>query len=205
MWCVAGIDFKTKSTLPFEGGAGFGCAAGEELEPLVARSSPQGSTSSAPLSNMPPLLDLAGLGLKISELSRWQRFVDSEGDGLLHRTAWAGAGNAVLFFDPDGRNAITENRQYIFTEWDPTAKSDLDALRSAFDTDGDGKLDAGDAAFSQFKLEVTNADGSTSILTLAQAGIVFINVTVDATHITLPDGSVITSQAIVPRPGSCAC
>ena len=63
-----------------------------------------------------------------------------EGDGLLHRTAWAGAGDGVLFYDPDGRNEITEKRQYVFTEWDPTAKDDLDAVRSVFDANGDGKL-----------------------------------------------------------------
>jgi Ca2+-binding RTX toxin-like protein len=143
----------------------------------------------------PVVLDLAGNGIKIEEVSTSQKFVDAAGDGLLHRTAWAAAGNAVLFFDPDGRNAITENRQYIFTEWDPTAKDDLAALRSVFDTNGDGKLTAADAAFAQFKLEVTNADGSTSILTLAQAGITEINLIPDATDIILPDGSRITGQA----------
>lgn len=70
----------------------------------------------------------------------------------LHRTAWAGVGDAVLFYDPEGRNVITEKRRYVFTEWDPTAASDLDAVRSVFDSNGDGKLTSADPAFAKFKL-----------------------------------------------------
>ena len=43
-----------------------------------------------------------------------------------------------------GDGEITEQREYVFTEWDPTAGSDLEALASYFDTNGDGKLDAND-------------------------------------------------------------
>ncbi|MEZ5751572.1 MAG: hypothetical protein R3D60_06285 [Paracoccaceae bacterium] len=35
-----------------------------------------------------------------------------------------------------------EKREYVFTECDPTTASDLEALRSVFDTNGDGKLTA---------------------------------------------------------------
>ena len=38
---------------------------------------------------------------------------------------------------------------------------DMQALRDVFDANHDGKLSAGDANFSQFKLIVSNADGST--------------------------------------------
>jgi hypothetical protein len=91
--------------------------------------------------NRPPpiLVDLDGDGIEITELSRSNVFMDSAGDGLLHRTAWAGAGDGVLFFDANGDNKIGETREYVFTEWDPTAASDLAALRSAFDTNGDGR------------------------------------------------------------------
>jgi hypothetical protein len=44
-----------------------------------------------------------------------------------------------------------------------------------FDTNGDGKLTAADAAFAQFKVLVPNADGSTTVMTLAQLGITEIN------------------------------
>jgi hypothetical protein len=141
----------------------------------------------------PILLDLDGDGVQITELNRSTRFVDG-GEGLLHRTAWAAAGNGVLFFDPDGRNAITEKRQYVFTEWNPTASGDLEALRSVWDSNGDGKLTGLDTEFAKFKVLVTNADGTTTVQTLTQLGITEINLTADTTHIELPDGSLITGQ-----------
>jgi hypothetical protein len=120
-------------------------------------------------------------------------------DGLQHRSSWAGAGDGVLFYDPDGRNAITEHRQYVFTEWNPTAAGDLEALRSIWDTNGDGKLSAADAEFAKFKVMVTNADGSTTVMTLAALGITEINLTANTVNIELPDGSVITGQTTFMR------
>ncbi len=105
----------------------------------------------------------------------------------------------MLFFDPNGRNAIAEKRQYVFTEWNPTASGDIEALRSVWDSDGDGKLTAADTDFAKFKVLVTNADGSTTVQTLAQRGIAEINLTADTTQITLPDGSMITGQTTFTR------
>ena len=148
--------------------------------------------------NRPILLDLDGNGVKITEYGSSTQFMTGKG-GLQHRTSWAGAGDGVLFFDPDGRNAITEERQYVFTEWNPTASGDLEALRSIWDTNGDGKLSAADAEFAKFKVLVTNADGSTTVMTLAALGITEINLTANAVNIELPDGSVITGQTSFTR------
>jgi hypothetical protein len=161
--------------------------------------------------NAPILLDLDGDGVQITELNRSTRFVDG-GEGLLHRTAWGerrkrsggpfrapNAGNGVLFFDPDGRNAITEKRQYVFTEWNATASGDLEAVRSVWDSNGDGKLTVVDADFAKFKVLVTNADGRASVQTLTQLGITEINLTADTTHIESLDGSVITGQTTFTR------
>jgi hypothetical protein len=146
----------------------------------------------------PVLLDLDGNGVKITEFDRSSQFMTGK-DGLQHRTSWAGAGDGVLFYDPDGRNAITEHRQYVFTEWNPTAAGDLEAIRSIWDTNGDGKLTAADADFAKFKVLVTNADGSTTVMTLAQLGITEINLTANAVNIELPDGTVITGQTTFTR------
>ena len=146
----------------------------------------------------PVLLDLDGNGVKITEYQNSTQFMTGK-DGFQHRSSWAGAGDGVLFYDPDGRNAITEQRQYVFTEWNPTAAGDLEALRSIWDTNGDGKLSAADAEFAKFKVMVTNADGSTTVMTLAALGITEINLTANTVNIQLPDGSVITGQTTFTR------
>ncbi|MCT8327939.1 DUF4214 domain-containing protein [Acidimangrovimonas sediminis] len=160
------------------------------------KTDPQGRPPSDPkyTGPQPILLDLDGNGVKIDEISRSTTFIDAGGDGLKHRTAWAGAGDGVLFFDADGDGTISQKREYVFTEWDPTATSDMEALRSYFDTNGDGKLTAADAGFAQFRVLVTNADGTKTARSLAELGITEINLTEDATRIVLPDGSVIEGQ-----------
>ncbi len=141
----------------------------------------------------PIILDLDGSGLSVTELSQSTTFVDG-GDGLGHRTAWAGAGDGVLFFDADGDGTLSEQREYVFSDWDPTATSDLEALRAVFDTNDDGKLTAADGGWASFRVMVTNADGTTSVLSLDDLGITEIDLTGDATNIELPDGSVITGR-----------
>ena len=92
----------------------------------------------------PVLLDLDGNGASVAELGRSTVFLDSDGDGLKNRTAWAGVGDGVLFYDAGGDGKITEDREFVFTEWDPTAKDDMAALRSRFDSNGDGNLTGAD-------------------------------------------------------------
>ena len=75
----------------------------------------------------------------------------------------------------------------------------MEALRNVFDTNHDGKLDAGDAAFGQFKLMVTNADGTTTVETLAQAGITAIDLTQSSTTRSFADGSSVDGQSSFTR------
>ncbi len=147
----------------------------------------------------PVVLDLTGGGIKITPKSSSNTFFDMAGDGYQHRTAWAGAGNAVLVLDTNNDGKITQQNQIVFTDWDPTATNDLQALRNVFDTNHDGKLDAGDAKFSEFKLLVTNTDGTQTLETLAQAGIASIDLIADSTKVALPDGSSIDGQTSYTR------
>ena len=142
----------------------------------------------------PVVLDLAGRGVNIAKLTSSNTFEDVTGDGYKNRTAWAGAGNAVLFVDPTNSNTITQANQIDFTDWDPTATTDMQALLDVFDTNHDGKLDAGDADFSDFKLMVTNADGTQSVETLAQAGITSIDLSANNVSQELSDGSSIDGE-----------
>ena len=77
---------------------------------------------------------------------------------------------------------------------DPSATSDLEALRPVFDTNGDGRLTNADSTWSQFRVARTEPDGTLSYHTLDALGITEIDLMGDATNIELPDGSVITGQ-----------
>ncbi len=148
----------------------------------------------------PIVLDVAGPlhlpegGIKITPLSSSDTFFNITGNGQQHLTAWAGKGNGVLFFDPTGTGQLTQEKQIVFTAWDPGAKSDMQALADVFDTNHDGSLDAGDTDFNDFYVMVTNADGTQTAYSLAQLGITSINLNANAANIILPDGSSINGE-----------
>ena len=83
-----------------------------------------------------------------------------------------------------------------------SAKGDLEALRNVFDSNGDGKLDASDAKFNQFKVMVTNSDGSYTAKTLTELGITALNLKADLTDIKYTDGSEITWQTTTSTEGT---
>ncbi len=146
----------------------------------------------------PVVLDLTGKGIKITPLSSSNMFFDLANDGHEQHTAWAGAGNGVLAYDPSG-GAVTHANQVNFTLWDPAAKNDMQALEDVFDTNHDGTLNASDASWSSFRILVTNADGTTTLETLAQAGVTSINLQANAYQQSLPDGSSIDGETSFTR------
>ena len=134
----------------------------------------------------PVLLDLDGNGLKVRTLASSDATFDMAGDGRQYRTAWAGDGDGVLVLDLDGDGVIDRRNEVDFTVWDPNATSDMEALRNVFDTNRNGKLDAGDARWASFKVIV---DGQ--VKTLAQLNIQSIDLVPAAAGETFGDGSVI--------------
>lgn len=137
----------------------------------------------------PVLLDIDGDGVEVTELSSSDVFVDMAGDGKLHRTAWAGAGDGVLVRDAGNDGIINLRNEIDFTQWDPTAEGDMQALLNVFDTNHDSKLSAADTDWALFKVMVTNPDGTTTLKTLADLGITEINLISNNQEVTLPDGS----------------
>ncbi|MDQ7251013.1 calcium-binding protein [Dongia sedimenti] len=176
---------------------------------------------SRPTPGKPIILDLDGTnGVEITQLSQSNQFYETAGDGYQHRTAWAGAGDAVLGVDADGDGKIDQQNEIVFTEWDPTATDDLQALRNVFDTNKNGwldngedankngKLDAGedlngngaldtvgDARYGDFKLLITKADGTVETVSLASL-VNAIKLAPDAASYELPDGSSIDGQTV---------
>ena len=112
----------------------------EDKDPEKAAGAYSGRLGRSMLLGAHILPDFSGNGIEFTERLQSSIYMDAAGDGLKNRTAWAAEGTGVLFFDPDNLGRIEEDRQYIFTEWDPTAKSDMEALASVFDTDGQERL-----------------------------------------------------------------
>jgi hypothetical protein len=147
----------------------------------------------------PIVLDLAGKGIKITPLSSSNQFFNMTDDGYQHRTAWAAAGNGVLVLDLSNTGKIDSPKQFEFTAWDPSAKTDMQALKDVFDTNHNGKLDSGDADWASFKVMVTNPDGTTTLTSLSALGITSIDLTPNKNTIVLPDGSRIEGQTTFTR------
>ena len=95
----------------------------------------------------------------------------------------------MLVRDAGNDGVINLRTEIDFTAWDPTAKSDLQALLNVFDTNHDGKLSAADSDWSLFKVLVTNADGTTTLKTLSELGITEINLISNNQEVVLSDGS----------------
>ncbi|MHC2457211.1 hypothetical protein ACVMIX_003852 [Rhizobium leguminosarum] len=142
----------------------------------------------------PILLDLSGNGLSVETLSTSSKFVDLDGDGYQHRTAWAGTGTGVLVIDADADGKISRSNEFVFTEWDSSATSDLEALKHIFDTNGNGKLDAGDAQWSKFRVDVNG-----QLVTLDSLGITSIDLTPKGSGQTFEDGSAISGTTTFTR------
>ncbi|MDZ7919886.1 hypothetical protein [Rhodoferax sp.] len=103
---------------------------------------------------------------------------DLDMDGVADKVAWAAAGSGVLGIDLNGDHQISDASEFAFKQYVDGAQTDIEGLR-AFDTNGNGLLDAGDTRWSEFGVwEDKNADGLTQdgeYLGLDALGIASIN------------------------------
>ncbi|WP_280171313.1 adhesin [Agrobacterium pusense] len=154
--------------------------------PKSSSKNSKNSGSNSTGSSKPILLDLTGGGLNVDELSESSQFLDFDGDGFLRRTAWASDGTGVLVLDADGDGKISRSSEFVFTDWDSSAAGDLEAVRNVFDTNHNGKLDAGDSRWAEFKVAING-----QLKSLSDLGIVSIDLTSTGTGQTFADGSAI--------------
>lgn len=126
----------------------------------------------------PIIIDLNGDGVHATGLDQSTTYFDWDGDGIADRTAWVGGGDAFLTLDRDGDGTVSGASELSFTGDKKGAKSDLDGL-TAFDSDQDGALTAGDARWSSFHLWADGNGngivGTGEYRTLADAGITSIS------------------------------
>lgn len=127
----------------------------------------------------PIVIDLGQDGLSFIDIAKSKVAFDTNGDGVLRRSAWIGATDAVLAWDHDQNGVINRQDEIAFSSHlDPrfAGLSDLQALQQPeFDQNQDGVFNALDAKWQQFRLwQDLNSDGVSQegeLQTLQQADI----------------------------------
>ncbi len=129
--------------------------------------------------SFPIALDLDGDGVELTSVLDSKAWFDITGDGTMHQTGWVGADDGLLVFDEDGDGKIAAAREIAFADRTEANDTDLEALRSEFDSNNDDKLDASDIEFGKFYIwQDKDSDGKSDdgeLLALTQAGIASID------------------------------
>ncbi|WOF72519.1 putative Ig domain-containing protein [Parvibaculaceae bacterium PLY_AMNH_Bact1] len=132
----------------------------------------------------PITFDLDGDGIELVNADESDIFFDLNGDGVAEDTGWVGSDDALLTYDKDDDGKITEFDEVSFVGYKEGARTDLEGLQ-AFDTNGDGVLDAADAEFGSFNIwQDENQNGVSDageLRSLSAAGIASIALVSDET------------------------
>ena len=131
---------------------------------------------------------------------------DHDGDGVLTRTGWAGEDDALLVWDRNANGTIDTGAELFgdFTQLpNGTLAPNGFAALAALDANGDGILDASDPAFAELKLwRDSSQDGVSQggeFITLAQAGIVSLNLAHTLKNQNLANGNQLTREGSFTR------
>ncbi|MDZ7748850.1 MAG: hypothetical protein U5K43_08350 [Halofilum sp. (in: g-proteobacteria)] len=98
----------------------------------------------------PLALDLDRDGLEFQGIDDSDIVADMNGDDVLDRMSWIGGDDGLLTLDRDGDGRVSGFDEISFVDDDADARTDLEGLRRAHDSNEDGLLDARDAGWSAF-------------------------------------------------------
>ncbi len=113
----------------------------------------------------PVALDLDGDGVELTSVIDSKAWYDVAGDGSLHQTGWVGKDDALLAYDENGDGKITTQHELAFASRTTAVDTDLEAIRTEFDTNHDGVLDANDTNFGKFRVwQDLDSDGEVTHL-----------------------------------------
>lgn len=143
------------------------------------------SVTLTPVAVPPVAIDLDGDGLEFVGLSSGVTHDYGHGEVA---TAWMSSDDGLLAHATGGSYDI------VFADDAPGAASDLDGLRLAYDSNGDGVFDAKDAAFAEFGVwQDANGNGvvdAGEFKSLTDAGIAAIELNADGKSYTAANGDV---------------
>jgi hypothetical protein len=133
----------------------------------------------------PLVLDLDGDGIELSSLENSTVHFDYDADGFAERTGWVSSDDGILVVDANANSAV-DGAGELFGS--PT--QDGFAVLDLYDSNGDGKIDANDAAWAQLRVwQDADQDGVSDageLRTLADAGVKSISLARDDVAESLP-------------------
>lgn len=192
-----------------------GVEGDENLANIRATEGPQAKDpnrgSHAPLKRL-QVLDLvgAGHGPNLESLTASQVSADVGRTGQSERIGWVGPSDSLLAVDTFGDSRIDIPTEASFQALKPDAKTSLAGL-AAFDSNGDGVIDASDARFSQLRLWMNaSQDGvstASQLTSLTDAGIKSISLKAhNAVHNTgnLGENQILAQATVTYANGSTA-
>ncbi len=161
-----------------------------------------------PLSNVqsgakkPIAIDLDGDGFHFTDVDDSNVFFDVNGDGWRRRMAWNNPQDGLLAYDKNGDGQISDFDEISFVPYDTDGRTDLESLRRAFDTNGDGVFSAADAKWNSFGVwQDANSNGVSDpgeFRSLGDLGIAQIGLTSDG-RFQVIDGQSVHGTATATR------
>ena len=146
----------------------------------------------------PLALDLDGDGLEFTTEGQSDTYFDLDGDGFAERTGWLRADDAWLARDVSG-NGFIDDISELFGAPGVSGFAELAAL----DSNGDGVIDANDAAFGELRLwQDRNQDGisqADELSTLADHNIVSLDLNATPLGTETSTGHTLAAEAVFTR------
>ncbi|WP_277345435.1 calcium-binding protein, partial [Pelagibius litoralis] len=137
----------------------------------------------------PLALDLDGDGIEVTALGETSAYFDLDADGFAELTGWISGDDGILAWDANGNGQIDDINE-VFGNDVANGFSEL----AAFDTDGNGIIDANDAQFSDLLVwQDLDQDGFASedeLKSLAELGIISLDLN------STPSGEMINGNLI---------
>ncbi len=150
----------------------------------------------------PIAIDVNGDGFHFTDVDDSNVFYDVNGDGWRRRIAWNNPQDGFIAFDKNGDGKISAFDELSFVPYDANGRTDLEALRSAFDSNRDGIFSAADDKWGSFGVwRDADSDGVTDegeFLSLSQMGIASIALASNG-QFQVIDGQTVHGTAVATR------